>query len=103
MDGAIVCLAARLARLWGRGAVGEGHAVGGAIGLAVVVVLVVDHVLLWLAALDLNITIRKNTMLLTHLIQIAATKKGYTQQDQSEQRPDYLMALKIILPDFPVQ
>lgn len=102
MDGAVVCLAARLARLWGGGAVGEGHAVGGAIGLAVVAVLVVDHVLLWLAALDLNITKRKNTMLLTHLTQIAATKKGYTQQDPSEQRPDYLMALKIVLPDFPV-
>lgn len=76
MDGTVVCLAARLARLWGRGAVGEGHAVGGAVGLAVVAVLVVDHVLLWLAALDLNITNKKKHNAVTHLTQTAAAKKG---------------------------
>lgn len=102
MDGAVVCLAARLARLWGRGAVGEGHAVGGAVGLAVIAVLVVDHVLLWLAALDLSITNKKKHNAVTHLIQTTAAKKGCRQQDPSEQRPDYLMVVKIISPDFPV-
>ena len=53
MNRAIVCSASRLASLWGHSTVGERHAVGRAIGLALVAVLVVDGIVLWLAALDL--------------------------------------------------
>lgn len=60
VNGAIVCSASWLASLWGHSAVGEWHAVGRAIGLALIAVLVVDHVILWLAALDLIIKNKKN-------------------------------------------
>lgn len=55
MNRAVVCSAHWLDSLWGHGAVGERHAVGRAIGLALIAVLVVDCVVLWLAALDLVI------------------------------------------------
>lgn len=61
MDRAVVCSASGLAGLRGHCAVGEGHAVGGAIGLALVAVLVVDHVVLWLVALDLIIGNKTHT------------------------------------------
>ena len=60
MNGAIVCLAGWLPSLWGHSAVGERHTVGRTIGLGLVAVLVVDHVLLWLAALDLIIINQRN-------------------------------------------
>lgn len=53
MNRTVVCPAGRFAGLWGHGAVGERHAVGGAVGLALVAVLVVDRVVFWLVALDL--------------------------------------------------
>lgn len=64
MNRAVVCSAHLLDSLWGHGAVGERHAVRRAIGLALIAVLVVDCVVLWLAALDLV----KHIMLLVLLI-----------------------------------
>lgn len=60
MNGAVVGLAGGLAGLRGHGAVREGHVVGGAVGLALVAVLVVHRVLLGLVALDLGKTNRGN-------------------------------------------
>lgn len=60
VNGAIVCPASWLASLWGHSAVGEWHAVGRAIRLALIAVLVVDHVFLGLAALDLIVKNKKN-------------------------------------------
>ncbi len=60
MNRAIVCSASWLASLWGYSAVGEWHAVGSAIGLGLVAVLVVDCVVLWLVALDLVIRNKEN-------------------------------------------
>ena len=69
MNRAIVCPAKWLDSLWSHGAVGERHAVGRAIGLALITVLVVDCVVLWLAALDLVIKKKgKNTMLSVLLV-----------------------------------
>lgn len=55
MNSAVVCSACWLASLWGHSTVGERHAVGRAIGLALIAVLVVDRVVLRLGALDLVI------------------------------------------------
>lgn len=63
MNGAIVCSARRLGGVRGRRAVCKRHAVGGAIGLALVAVLVIDRVVLWLDALDLKKTTKKPTLL----------------------------------------
>lgn len=61
MNGAVVCSAGWLAGLRGHRAVGERHAVGRAIGLGLVAVLVVDRVVLGLAALDLVVmNIKRN-------------------------------------------
>lgn len=53
MNRAVIGMASWLASLWGHCTVGERHAVGRAIGLAFVAVLIVHGVFLWLAALDL--------------------------------------------------
>lgn len=76
MGGAVVCLSCRFARLGSRSAVGEGHAVRGAIGLAVVAVLVVDHALLGLAALHLAIVNRDKSNAVSHTVQAAANYEG---------------------------
>lgn len=65
MSRAVVCSASWLGSLRGHAAVGEGHAVGGAIGLALIAVLVVDCVVLRLAALDLVIRNKENTYALS--------------------------------------
>lgn len=59
MNRAIVCSATWLASLWSYSTVGEGHAVGRAIGLALIAVLIVRSVVLWLVALDLVIRDKK--------------------------------------------
>lgn len=64
MNRAIVCSAGWLAGLWGHSTVGERHAVGRAIGLGLVAVLVVDRVVLGLVALDLVIMNSKEIILL---------------------------------------
>lgn len=53
MNRAVVSTASWLGSLWGHCAVGERHAVGSTIGLGLIAVLIVDCVVLWLAALDL--------------------------------------------------
>lgn len=53
MNGAIICLDCWFGSLCVHGAVGQRHAVGGAVGLTLVTVLVVHHVVFGLAALDL--------------------------------------------------
>ncbi len=63
MNRAVVCSASWLARLWGHGAVGERHAVGGAIWLGLIAVLVIDCVVFWLVALDLMMGKKENTMI----------------------------------------
>lgn len=61
MNGAIICW---LVSVWGHRTVGEWHVVGRTIGLALVAVLVVDCVILGLAALDLIILHNRNIFLL---------------------------------------
>lgn len=55
MNRAVVCSAYWFASLWGHSTVDERHAVGGAIGLALIAVLVVHSVVLRRSALDLVI------------------------------------------------
>lgn len=64
MNRAIVCSASWLASLWGHSTVGERHAVGRAIGLALIGVLVVHRVVLRLGALDLVVRKKGNIMIL---------------------------------------
>ena len=59
MNRAVVCSPSWLASLGDHSAVGERYAVVGAIGLALIAVLVVDCVVLWLAALDLDLETRQ--------------------------------------------
>lgn len=67
MGRAVVCGSRRFARLGSCSAVGEGHAVGGAIGLVVVAVLVVDDALLRLVALYLDSAIGTKAVLLARV------------------------------------
>lgn len=60
VNGAIICLTSWLVSVWGHRTVGEWHVVGRTIGLAFVAVLVVDCVILRLAALDLIIIHNRN-------------------------------------------
>lgn len=53
MNGAVICLDSWFGGLRVHRAVGQRHAVGGAVGLTLVTVLVVHHVVFGLAALDL--------------------------------------------------
>lgn len=59
MNGAIICLDSWFGSLSVHRVVGEQHAVGGAVGLALVAVLIVHHVVLRLAALHLIRTEKK--------------------------------------------
>lgn len=96
MDRAVVCLASGLASLRGHCAVGEGHAVGGAIGLALVAVLVVDHVVLWLVALDL--TIERNTH--NALLSLINRAAGVSYQITRAPTNDYLHTPNLFLFSF---
>lgn len=53
MNGAIICLDSWFGSLCVHRAVGQRHAVGSAVGLTLVTVLIVHHVVFGLAALDL--------------------------------------------------
>lgn len=61
MNRAVVCSACWLASLWDHSTVGERHAVGRAIGLALIAVLVVHCVVLRLSVLDLVIGKKEHT------------------------------------------
>lgn len=59
MNGAIICLDSWFGSLCVHRVVGQQHAVGGAVGLTLIAVLVVHHVVFGLAALDLMGTDKK--------------------------------------------
>lgn len=59
MNGAIICLDSWFGSLCVDRAVGQQHAVGSAVGLTLITVLIVHHVVFGLAALDLIGTEKK--------------------------------------------
>lgn len=61
MNRTIVRLSSRFGSLWSHCTVGVRHAVGRAIRLALIAVLVVDCAVFWLTALDLFIRNTENT------------------------------------------